>query len=149
MPGVMRFAKLDCNFRMKRHSLSLVFLFMCLLFAPEVVGKEWRGIVPLHSTRADVIRLFGNCADRDGGCKFRVGNEEAYIVFSKPVVVSEYHECPRKLPPETVLLIQVDSQLQLTSANCESIKRSSERSILRHRPILVTRVTSMRRKAWS
>jgi hypothetical protein len=92
---------------MKRQTLILLFLLTCMLFAREVVGKEWRGIVPLHSTRADVVRLFGGCSDSDGGCKFSVGNEEAYIVFSNGVVVSEYHECARKLPPETVLLIEV------------------------------------------
>jgi hypothetical protein len=72
------------------------------------MAKEWRGIVPLHSTRADVVRLFGNCSDRDGGCKFRVGNEVAYIVFSNGAVVREYNECARKLPPETVLMIEVE-----------------------------------------
>src|SRR6266480_8009145 len=93
---------------MKRHSIVLLSAFMCMLFARAVVGKEWRGIVPLHSTRADVVRLFGGCSDRDGGCKISVGNEEAYIVFSNGVVVSQYNECARKLPAETVLLIEVE-----------------------------------------
>jgi len=97
----MRFAK-SVVVKMERHPLILLSFFMCVLFAREVVGREWRGIVPLQSTRTDVVRLFGNCSDHDGGCKFRVGNEEASIVFS-----SEFDECTNKLPQETVLLIEV------------------------------------------
>lgn len=74
-------------------------LFMAIVFAPDVVAKEWRGIVPLHSTRADVVRLFG--CDPGTGCKLRVGNEEAYFVFSDST------ECAKDLPPNTVMLIEV------------------------------------------
>jgi hypothetical protein len=92
---------------MKRLLLISLFVFIATVSAPHIIAKEWRGITPLHSTQSDVVRLFGGCSDRDGGCKVRVGNEEAYFVFSNGVVVSEYHECARKLPPNTVLLIEV------------------------------------------
>jgi len=88
----------------------LILLSWCLVVflmgARIVSAKEWRGIVPLHSTRADVVRLFGSCSQPDGGCQFQLGNEEIHIVFSTGLM-SEYHECARKLPPETVLLIEV------------------------------------------
>ena len=82
------------------------FLFITIVFAPDVLAKEWRGIVPLHSTRADVVRLFG-CADPNTGCKVRVGNEEAYFVFSDGTVVRDANECVKDLPPNTVLLVEV------------------------------------------
>ena len=70
-----------------------------------MLAKEWRGIVPLHSTKADVARLVGRC-DRESGCRLRVGNEEAYFVFSKGTI-GNYDECAKELPPDTVLLIEV------------------------------------------
>ena len=91
----------------KRLSPILLWLFITIVFAPDVLCKEWRGIVPLHSTQADVVRLFGGCSDSDGGCKVYVGNEEAYFVFSNGKVVREYNECTKDLPPNTVLLIEV------------------------------------------
>lgn len=77
---------------MKRLLLVPLGLLLAPIFTHGVAAKEWRGIVPLHSTRADVARLFNTCFDREGGCTFRVGNEEVYIVFSSGAVVSEYYE---------------------------------------------------------
>lgn len=93
---------------MKRLSLIPLWLFIGIVFGPHVLAKEWRGIVPLHSTQADVVRLFGGCDDTDGSCKIRVGNEEAYFVFSNGAVARDANECVKNLPPNTVLLIQVE-----------------------------------------
>ena len=91
---------------MKRPSLIPLCLFIAIVFAPEVLAKEWRGIVPLHSTRADVVRLFGVCDGPNAACKVRVGNEEALIIFSDGVV-RDLNECVKNLPLDTVLLVEV------------------------------------------
>jgi hypothetical protein len=88
---------------MKRLSLIPWCFFIGIGFALDVSAKEWRGIVPLHSTRADVVRQFG--CDPGQGCKVRVGNEEAYFVFSSDT--GEAIKCAKDLPPNTVLLIEV------------------------------------------
>ena len=45
---------------MKYAILKLIPIFaLCLYCAELVQAKEWRGIVPLKSTRADVERLLG------------------------------------------------------------------------------------------
>jgi hypothetical protein len=86
--------------------LQIVLLLLVLMFATPVIlsAKEWRGIVPLHSTRADVARLFNECVDVQGGCSFTRGNEQVLLVFSGD---SGFKECPEKLPSETVLLVEV------------------------------------------
>ncbi|HEX7331760.1 MAG TPA: hypothetical protein VF290_09680 [Pyrinomonadaceae bacterium] len=91
---------------MKLCLLTLFCLLVPCSFAREVQAKEWRGIVPLHSTRADVARLFPACSEVEGRCIFRVGNEQVLIVFSS--VRSELHECEKELPHDTVLLVQVE-----------------------------------------
>jgi hypothetical protein len=87
---------------MQRSLLSLFLLLAFLSFAREAMGKTWRGIVPLRSTRADVVRLFGACSDADDSCEFEVGNEEVSIVFS-----DEDSECSKAVRRDTVLSIRV------------------------------------------
>ena len=43
-----------------RFTARAIFLFLSItLLSTESLGKEWRGIVPLQSTRADVKRILG------------------------------------------------------------------------------------------
>lgn len=44
---------------MKIVALTALSLFLVLVSANAACAKEWRGIIPLHSTRADVERLLG------------------------------------------------------------------------------------------
>ena len=77
------------------------FFFFFLVFVTavsQVAAEEWRGLAPLRSTRADVVRLFGQCANDEQYCVFNIKNEEIRIEFSKP------GDCG--VPPDTVLTIQ-------------------------------------------
>jgi hypothetical protein len=47
------------------------------------VGKEWRGIVPLHSTRNDVERLFG-LSSYGGGYAYEFENERVFFQYQYP-----------------------------------------------------------------
>jgi hypothetical protein len=90
--------------------LRIIFVLpplLALLFVQDAWAKDWRGIVPLHSTRADVVRKFSQCAKSADTCAVRIGNEDAYIVFSTGAM-SEYHECARRLPTDTVMHIEVE-----------------------------------------
>lgn len=78
-------------------------------------GKEWRGIVPLHSTRADVERLLGSSVERD--------NELMSVYkLEREVVVVEYAAGPPcgtdgfhiwQVPRGAVLSIRVAPKAQL------------------------------------
>lgn len=80
--------------------------FSLLLAAQDCFAKEWRGIAPLRSTRADVVRLLKQCSDQIEACAFSLAQEEVYILFSGGLSEKE-EECARRLPPETVVFIQV------------------------------------------
>jgi hypothetical protein len=67
---------------------------------PHTIAEEWRGIVPLRSTRADVVRLFGKCAGNDSSCEFTLPNEEVLIEFATPTC------CSDAVAPDTVLMVQ-------------------------------------------
>jgi hypothetical protein len=74
-------------------------------------AKEWRGIVPLHSTRQDVTRLFGISHDaKTFRADYSFEKENVFIVFSGD---DSYQDCARRLPKDTVLLIVVTPKTNL------------------------------------
>jgi hypothetical protein len=86
--------------------LVLASTLIILLFAGCAKAKEWRGIVPLHSTRADVERLLGTPAiDRIEAIFYESAEESVSIHFSKgpcSVELSAWN-----VPRDTVISIWV------------------------------------------
>lgn len=82
-------------------------VFVFLAAVPQVLAEEWRGIVPLRSTRADVVRLFGECAGSESSCEFMLPNEEILIEFATPA-------CSYAVAPDTVLMVQRELQTGTT-----------------------------------
>lgn len=84
-----------------------IFLCLCLFgfLSALIEAKEWRGIIPLKSTRSDVTRILGKSPD---GNHFRANYDldegHIYIVFATDN--NDYYDCVKKLPVGTVLLIQ-------------------------------------------
>lgn len=81
--------------------LSILFIF---LGVNESFSKEWRGIVPLHSTREDVIRLLNQCKNSNPSCEFTLPDEFIHLEFSGD---AKLHNCSPGLKRDTVLLIEV------------------------------------------
>ena len=75
----------------------------------QVVAKPWRGIEPLRSTKADVIRLFNQCNDDLRICSFELDQEHVSIHFSSPLrrTRDTRYTCVKELPLGTVLRIDV------------------------------------------
>jgi hypothetical protein len=95
--------------------LILVF-FAFVLAAQEVAAEEWRGLKPLSSTKADVVRLFGECAHEERWCEFTLDNEDVFIEFSTPQTCAG-------ISPGTVLLIQRELQKATTIERLQIDKR--------------------------
>jgi len=84
-----------------------------LLFAIQsTFAAEWRGLTPLRSTRADVMRLLGQCSEHGEACVFSSAQEDVYILFSGGLG-DEYQGCIKALPPETIMFIQVQPKARL------------------------------------
>lgn len=66
-------------------TLFILFLFSTLLSVPSAEAKGWRGIVPLHSTRADVERLLGPPTERHSeySVLYRTENETLIISYAR------------------------------------------------------------------
>ena len=63
---------------------SCLFLSICLALCGVNFSREegWRGIVPLHSTRADVERLLGPSPETGYGVTYDLGTESVTIEYS-------------------------------------------------------------------
>lgn len=89
---------------MTRLIISFTFiLFVIAGSANTSIAKGWRSIVPLHSTRQDIVRAFGHCNDSDPSCEFNYDNELVHIEF----VYDSQKRCNGTIQPETVLLVEV------------------------------------------
>jgi hypothetical protein len=53
----------------------------------------------MRSTRADVLRTIGQCSDQKEACRFTLGDEDVYVLFSSGLP-SEYRECVAGLPAD-------------------------------------------------
>jgi hypothetical protein len=101
-------------------SIDKVFLSFCFVMVAASLseGKEWRGIVPLHSTRTDVERLLGPPAEDHGLM--------SVYKLEREVVVVDYAAGPPcgtdgfriwQVPRGTVLSIRVAPKAQLLFAH--------------------------------
>lgn len=107
--------------------MNKILLAFCALaiFRPGVSAKEWRGIVPLSSTRADVERLFGKPNELD---RYEVNGERADIIYSDGPCKGWYHSlektnCKCMVPKDTVLSIYVEpDQLKFSKLRIDKSK---------------------------
>lgn len=80
--------------------------FVVLLSINSARAKSWRGIEPLHSTRADVERLFGLPVDKMAGIwRYDFPEERAFISFSSGGPCEEGVPGGFKLPKDIVVYI--------------------------------------------
>lgn len=94
------------NFRRKAIVVSLIVL---LTQAAYSQAKEWEGIVPLHSTRADVERLLGTpTIDRSDTTIYEFKTKRVYFDYSKDSCASDPNGW--KVPRDTVIRIWVETK---------------------------------------
>jgi len=78
-------------------------------------AKEWRGIVPLHSTRADADRLIGTKKLRCGGlsCLYDLGQETVFVLYAdEPSCKNDDATTSWKVPRDTVIEINIHFKLE-------------------------------------
>jgi len=89
---------------MSRSIINFAFVFYVMVSSVSTSSASgWRGIVPIHSTRQDVVQAFGHCNDSNPSCQFNYENQFVHIEFA------DYSEkrCKGTVQPDTVLLVEV------------------------------------------
>src|ERR1044072_614183 len=96
---------------MKTFFKLLILAAIILRLSEACNAKEWRGLIPLHSTRDDVTRLLGPSSDPNIiRAIYSLEKEDVYIVFSSDELNPG---CTGSVPKDTVLLIQVTPRTKL------------------------------------
>ena len=98
--------------------LSILFVLIIVTAAP---ARGWRGIVPLHSTRAEVERLLGKSTD-ECNCVYRTEHEVVRVDYAK----APCEGSPRgwNVPANTVLAVTVGSSLMFADLHIDESKFS-------------------------
>lgn len=106
-----------------------------VLFTPCAAnGKAWKGIVPLHSTRAEVERLLGPPNVEDTG--YDIGGEQVMVSYSS-------HGCQEglpagwKVPANTVVSISVSSKNEIKLADVLVSGKNYDQIYRLHTPQMV------------
>lgn len=67
-------------------NMKKILLCACLILSASILSEamDWRGIKPLHSTRADVKRLLGPSVGQceDPNCLYVLENETVFIIYA-------------------------------------------------------------------
>lgn len=87
-------------------TIALVFLSILVPFQKE---GGWNGIVPLHSTRAEVEHLLGRSADKCN-CIYKTQNETIYVEYAE--AKCKGYVAGWNVPRDTVLRLTVRSKAQ-------------------------------------
>jgi hypothetical protein len=67
--------------KLKLSAAVLIFIWVGVLSSPTTFAKAWRGIVPLHSTRADVEKSLGSPNFEDG---YEIDGDRVTINYAAP-----------------------------------------------------------------
>jgi hypothetical protein len=124
MPGVRRSFLCKRGVKMLLKTAGGLSLILALTFV--VQAKGWRGIVPLHSTRADVEGLLGTPdrkSDNKPVVRYDLEGETVSIIYSREPCSNGTVYGKWAVPPDTVVSIRVVpkralplSELQLDAA---------------------------------
>lgn len=98
------------NMRLIR--LSLIGMILALpLLTRTATAKEWRGIVPLKSTRADVERLLGKPGKHG---RYQFDEERAYIDYAGAGRCKPINGCLCFVSEDTVISIRVELEVEMS-----------------------------------
>jgi hypothetical protein len=109
----------------------LPIVLLVLLASSSIAAKDWRGILPMHSTREDVIALLGPPPQppegraytlHSGRSIYFLDEGEVYIIFADEGFLKEKN-C-RAVPEGTVLMVQVTpkDEVLVSSLNLDEKK---------------------------
>jgi hypothetical protein len=115
---------------------KLKIVAVCVLLlcsAGALHAKEWRGIVPLKSTRADVERLLGKPNELG---RYQFENERAYIRYSNGC--DRLADCLYLVPKDIVVDIYVNLEVELKFSDLNIDRTKYEKTKSTHLPTIVT-----------
>jgi hypothetical protein len=115
---------------MKISNLLLPAVILVFFSGSSTIASEWHGIVPLHSTRSDVLRILGEPNSKYD--RYLIDGEEADILYSRGSCLSGWN-----VPSDTVLRISVTFK---QSPNLSDLKIDLDKYVRTRDPFVTTHV---------
>lgn len=114
-------------------SIMATLLACCL----PIVGhaKEWRGIVPLQSTRADVERILGGPGNSD---HYQFDAERVHVNYASEEKCNPVNGCLCLVPKDTVISIYVQLEVEMRFSTLKIDKKEYEKFVSVKDPNLVS-----------
>jgi hypothetical protein len=117
--------------------IEMIIASLCVVLSMNGFSqaKEWRGIIPLHSTRADVERLLGPPTEPRGSI-YNTENEKVSVWYSPGFcekVVSEVWNVPR----DTVISVTVYPKTKLMIADLQLDKSKYKKAHDSHVEVII------------
>ena len=113
-------------------------LFMILGLTISAAGKEWRGIKPLHSTRAEVERQLGTAPSKMQLTTYQTEKEAVSVLYAggSPCGVDAGSEW--RVPKETVVSITVSPKNRILLSDLMLDLSKFEKTPGIHRPNIIS-----------
>jgi len=120
---------------MSRFLLSIMAILLACCLPIVAHGKEWRGIVPLQSTRADVERLLGGPGNRD---HYQFDAERVHVNYAGEGKCNLVNGCFCFVPKDTVISIYVQLEVEMRFSRLNIDKKKYEKFVSPKDPNVAT-----------
>src|ERR1043165_281726 len=115
---------------------------IAILIIPAVLvvveAKQWRGIIPLHSTRTDVERLLGNASPRNQLTTYQTEQEAVSVLYASGPPCGSDADSEWNVPKDTVVSITVAPKNRVLLSELKIDLSTYDQLSDVHRPNIIT-----------
>jgi hypothetical protein len=123
---------------MKLKHATIIAILIIHALVVVVKAKEWRGIVPLHSSRADVERLLGGASEKKQLTTYQTEQEAVSVLYASGPPCDSDAGSQWKAPIDTVVSITVSPKNRVLLSELKTDLTTYVRLTGIHRPNIVT-----------
>jgi hypothetical protein len=140
LPTTALHAKLLKRYQMRNRFLSCLAI---LLFSPValVQAKEWHGLRPLHSTRADVERVLGPSRSKAQLSIYQTAEEAVSVLYASGPPCGSDAGNEWKIPKDTVVSITVSPKVRVFLSDLKIDLAKYEHFSNTHRPNIIMHIS--------
>ena len=123
---------------MKLKHTTVIAILIIHALVVVVKAKEWRGIIPLHSTRVDVERLLGGASAKKQLTTYQTKREAVSVLYASGPPCGSDAGSEWKVPKDTVVSITVSPKDRVLLSGLEIDLTTYNRLSGIHRPNIIT-----------
>jgi hypothetical protein len=123
---------------MKTKQATIIAILIMNALVGVVKAKDWRGIVPLHSTRADVERLLGDASAEKQLTTYQTKKEAVSVLYASGPPCGSDAGSEWKVPKDTVVNITVSPKDRVLLSELNIDLTTYDRSSGIHRQNIIT-----------